>query len=116
MKNAFIYKGSSEALGTKTDNYIYKGLTVVVSHGDFSYERHQTVGIGENVLHISFSSRNGSVMRQNEINECLDHFGMDRSADCYTFEKKSTFPPHNVIRHYEQIKTINISHLQAFPC
>ena len=27
MKSPFIYKGSTEAFETKTDNYIYKGLT-----------------------------------------------------------------------------------------
>lgn len=87
MRSAFVYKGSSEAFGTKTDNYIYKGLTVVVSYGDFSYERHGTVKAGEKVLHISFSSRSSSPMNQKEINDCLDHFGIDRMAAYYTFEK-----------------------------
>ena len=106
MRSAFVYKGSSEAFGTKTDNYIYKGLTVVVSYGDFSYERHGTVKAGEKVLHISFSSRSSSPMNQKEINDCLDHFGIDRMA----------FPPHKLIRHYEQIQHIYNPNQDALPC
>ena len=116
MRSAFVYKGSSEAFGTKTDNYIYKGLTVVVSYGDFSYERHGTVKAGEKVLHISFSSRSSSPMNQKEINDCLAHFGIDRMAAYYTFEKKSTFPPHKLIRHYEQIQHIYNPNQDALPC
>ena len=90
LKSPFIYKGSTEAFETKTDNYIYKGLTVIVSYGNFSYERNQTVKADEKVLHISFSSRSSSPMAQKDINDCLDHFGIDRMLAYYAFEKKSS--------------------------
>ena len=116
MKSQFIYKGSTEAFETKTDNYIYKGLTVIVSYGNFSYERNQTVKADEKVLHISFSSRSSSPMAQKDINDCLDHFGIDRMLAYYAFEKKSTFPPHNLIRHYEQVQKIYTPNQNALPC
>ena len=115
MRNPFKFVGISELCGEKVERYIYKSLSVVVSHGNFSVEQNRIVEVGQEVLHISMSSLNGSAMRQSDINTCLDHFGLRRSSHNYSFERKSAFPPHNLVKHFEQIQSSSGPLFDALP-
>lgn len=107
MRNPFRFMGTLRLNGEKADKYIYKNLSVIVSRGDFDSEQNKKVGANQEVLHISFSSLNDSAMRERDISDCLDYFGLDRASHSFTFERCSAFPPHKLIKHYEQIQGVS---------
>ncbi len=103
MKSPFVFKGTSSYDGETTYNYLYKKMGVVVSTTDYSYEKDCNLSDSQVCLHISFSSPNGK-FKQNEIDICLSHFGMNLNEHFFCFDKVSALNSQMLIRHYEQIQ------------
>ena len=107
MKSELQFVGKNEYDGEINSIYKYKNLGVVVSNTRFCYEANAPVGSDETDLHISFSLRSGTSMRQSDVEYCLRHFGMDLDKHFYTFEEMSSgkYGDKMMIRHYEQVQT-----------
>lgn len=106
MKSEMQFVGKNNYEGEETSIYKYKNLGVVVSNSHFCYETNSPVATDETDLHVSFSLRSGTTMRQSDIDYCLRRFGMDLDKYFYTFEEMSSgkFGEKMKIRHYEQVQ------------